>query len=73
MKYELFHFSPIVLDQILSQFFLDLVKTSVLSVLEFLSNWNAVLIDHYQYLFRLGHIQTHYLHDLFKDLLVDIL
>lgn len=69
---ELLHLRPVVAHQELAQLLLNLVEGSVFCVLHLLPHWSPVFIDHDQHLLGLCHLQTHHLHHLPEDLLVNL-
>lgn len=56
----------------MAELFLDFVEGGIFSVLHLFTDGNTVLVYHDEDLFRLGHLQTHYLHHLPEDLLVNL-
>jgi len=73
LKYEFFHFRPVISHQILNQFFFYFIERAIFSVLHLLSNWDTILIDNNQNLLWFSHFKTNCFHNFFKNILIYIL
>jgi hypothetical protein len=70
LKNKLFHIRPIEAYKVLTQFFLNLVQTTVFCIFHLLPNGITVFIDNNQNFFGFGHLEADCFHNLSENVLI---